>query len=490
MDLVHVIRHKVLVEGQSRRRVADELGVSRNTVKKYIEAADPAPCRVEPEPRSAPTRARIEPRIAEILQEWKGRTTAKQCVTGTRIHRQLVEEGHKVGLTLVREILAEGRRLASEASIPLIHHRGEVAQVDFFEVTVDIDGRRRKAWKFVMRLMYSGRDFIWLYERCDQLSLLDAHVRAFTHFGAIPQRIVYDNMRAAVKRFLRRGRELNARFHALVNHYLFEPCFARPYRGDDKGGVEARGGAIRRQHLTPIPDDESLEAVAQKVLGAVEAESLTKRRRGDLTVAECFEAERPMMLELPTRTYVVEKATPVGVSRSGLVKVEAAVYSVPCTWKSLEATAYVGVTTVRIVCRGEEVVAPRQGFGGRCVRQRHYLPEFARKPQALRQNAAELMAELGEPFGALWRLLVDAHGPRDAARLMAGVVGAIIKHGEAPIAEVVTASLRQDRLDLLGLAQLRPRLATNPVPPALAGHRVEQARAADFDHLLLEAGHE
>jgi GDP-L-fucose synthase len=35
MDQVHVIRHKVLVEGRSQRRVAHEMGVSRVTVNLY-----------------------------------------------------------------------------------------------------------------------------------------------------------------------------------------------------------------------------------------------------------------------------------------------------------------------------------------------------------------------------------------------------------------------------------------------------------------------
>src|SRR5712691_6248720 len=34
MDQVHVIRHKVLVEGRSRRQVARELGISRLTARK------------------------------------------------------------------------------------------------------------------------------------------------------------------------------------------------------------------------------------------------------------------------------------------------------------------------------------------------------------------------------------------------------------------------------------------------------------------------
>ena len=37
MDQVHVIRHAVLKQGRSRRSVALELGVSRNTVRKYLE---------------------------------------------------------------------------------------------------------------------------------------------------------------------------------------------------------------------------------------------------------------------------------------------------------------------------------------------------------------------------------------------------------------------------------------------------------------------
>src|SRR5690606_4296618 len=110
-----------------------------------------------------------------------------------------------------------------EVYVPLVYAPGDLAQVDFFEVLVDLDGERTKAWMFVMRLMHSKRDFAWLYPRQDQICFLDGHVRAFEHFGCVPLRIAYDNLKPAVSRVLAGSdRELSARFAALSGHYLFE----------------------------------------------------------------------------------------------------------------------------------------------------------------------------------------------------------------------------------------------------------------------------
>ena len=395
MEQVHVIRHKVLIEGQSQRRAAREMGLSRNTVKKYLEVSEPK--RLELNPRSRPVLEEVKPRMDQLLEEWAGRVTAKQRLTGSRLHRELVQEGYQVGVTLVRDYLREVKRRKAEVFIPLVHRPGDEAQVDFFEVTVDEAGTRRKAWQFLMRLMYSGRDFAWLYHRCDQLSFLDGHVQALEYFGKVPHRSIYDNLSPAVGRVTFPRRRLTERFTALVSHYLFEPCFARVGEGHDKGGVEGRGNAVRLQHPTLIPQGKSLRELSEQLLGRLEEEARGKVNAEGKSVLERFGEELERMRPLPPVPFQVAKVVPVSVRSTSVVKVEGAWYSVPSRWARLDATAYVGVEEVRIACRGEEVIHPRERFGGRRIRYQHYLSELARKPQAVRHVAPELVAELREP---------------------------------------------------------------------------------------------
>lgn len=479
MDQVHVIRHKVLVEGQSIRSVARQMSIGRNTVRKYLKLSEPVSATRQK--KASPVKEMVAPRIDQLLDEWRPRTTDKQRITGSRIHRQLVEEGYEVGITTVRDYLREKRRQQAEVFIPLVHRPGEEAQVDFFEVTVEESGQRRKVWKFVMRLMYSGRDFVWLYQRCDQLSFLDAHVRAFEYFGGVPQRIVYDNLSAAVKKIVGSERELTDRFRALVSHYLFEACFTRRGEGHDKGGVEARGKGIRLAHFTPIPRGESLSEISEVLLREVELA---------FTGEQLLNEERSQLRTLPERAFEARRVELVCVSRRSTVRIEGATYSVPSPWASLKATAYVGVEDIKLACCGQTESYPKERKGAKKIRYRHYLKELARKPQAVRQVAPELIDELGEPYTKLWQMLTKRYGAKEASRVLARILGALLDHGEEPIAEALEAALERGRCDLLSLSeQIHAPTQQLPleveVPEALSGYYVESGRASEYDLLLL-----
>ena len=488
MDQVHVIRHKVLVEGQGIRAVARQMGVSRNTVRKYLHQSEPK--RIERQPRRRPVLDQVAPAIERILDEWSDRTTAKQRVTGSRVHQELIERGYTVGVTTVRAYLAEKRRAAAEVFIPLVYTAGDVAQVDFFEVTVDVGGERRKAWKFVMRLMHSGRDFTWIYHRCDQVAFLDGHVRAFAHLGGVPKRLVYDNLTAAVKRRVGcQERELTQRFRALASHYLFEPCFARVGEGHDKGGVESRGKSIRLQHLTPIPQGESLSAISEALMEAIDGRLDRPRERGaTATIQQLWEDEAPTLRPLPATPFEARAVVPVRVTRQAMIQVATTRYSVPCHWKCLDATAYVGTEDIRVVCGHETRVLPIEPDRNRVVRYRDYLPELARKPQAVRQVSSQLIQELGAPFDRLWSMASERYSEREAARLLARLIGLMIDEGEATIVEMLHEALERGDLDDLVWRQKAAANAANDVPESLLDIQVESGDASSYDALLQGAG--
>jgi transposase len=487
MAEVYVVKRRVLVEGVSIRRVAREMGISRNTVRRYLGGA-------RPEVRAATKRASpvldsVRAKLDEILADSPKWTGGKQRLTAARLHEMLVEEhGLTVGYTLVKEYVAEWKRKRREVFVPLVYHPGDLGEVDFFEVLVDVAGVRQKAWMLLIRLMHSGRDFAWLYPRQDQVCFLDGHVRAFEHFGAVPQRLVYDNLKAAVSKVLVGSeRELTVRFLSLVTHYVFEACFARPRTGHDKGGVEARGKGIRLQHLVPIPSGPDLETISRALMKRLDDRATTKVNAAGATVAERFTSEWGQMLPLPSRRFDAAAVHFKTVTSRSLVQVEGATYSVECGWRMLDITAHVGATEVEFVGPGGSVRHPRKPFGGRSINYLHYVQELAKKPQAVRQVADELIRDLGEPFGTLWRQLVDERGPKDAARVFAKVLSVVETLGLAATGERVARALRDQEPILLALCPPTPdsvALPSDALPDLLRDVLVAAGSAADYDVLL------
>ena len=75
VDQVHVVRHKVLVEGRSQRQVATELGIARDTVRKYLTEA--IPIRKETQPRSRPVWETVRERVETLAG-----SLSAQCIAG------------------------------------------------------------------------------------------------------------------------------------------------------------------------------------------------------------------------------------------------------------------------------------------------------------------------------------------------------------------------------------------------------------------------
>ena len=110
---------------------------------------------------------------------------------------------------------------------------------------------------------------------------------------------------------------------------------------------------------------------------------------------------------------------------------------------------------------------------------RHYFAELARKPQALRQVAPELFAELGEPYGRLWTLLEGERGGHEAARALARLLRAVDEHGEERVRGMLEQVLTGGTFDELAVQRLLtaaqdPQAVT--VPEALRGYEAPPLR--------------
>jgi transposase len=416
MDVVAVIRHKVLAEGVSIRTVARELGLSRNTVRRYARAA------VVPLPRPAGVPRSSLPReslVAAATEMWRNRrsfTAGKQQLTAARMCELLREQGHSSSTRTVRRIVEQLRHAEREVTVPLVYAAGELAQVDFFEVWVELAGSRQKAWLFVMRLMHSGRDFAMFCAQQDTTWFLAAHVAAFAHFAGIVAAVAYDNLTAAVAKVLMGApRVLRPRFAALVAHYAFEARFCRPGEGHDKGGVESRGGHIRWQHLVPLPRGETLAQMSAQLQTRVDAQ-----HGRDVVRTAAWMRERSALRSMGA-PFDGREVRAVRLRHHATHSVAGAVYSVPSAWCGETVDLFVGIDTVTFA-RGDEVVChARVSFGGRQIDYRHLLIPLSRKPQALRQVSMELVTQFGAPWPALWEALRRSHCPDEieAARRFA-----------------------------------------------------------------------
>jgi hypothetical protein len=139
---------------------------------------------------------------------------------------------------------------------------------------------------------------------------------------------------------------------------------------------------------------------------------------------------------------------------------------------------------VTIVGRdGVSIHHPRKRFGERAIDYRHYLPELARKPQAVRQVLPDLLRDLGAPFPLVWARLEEAYGPRDAARRFAKLLGALEAHGAPTVMPAFLRALATDTP--LVLPDLTPPPAsTLAVPATLQAIEVPSGCAADYDDWL------
>jgi len=218
-------------KGLSQRKIAKKLGISRNTVKKYIENQGYAEERKYQQRKSLldPFNGNIAFWLNEDLE-----------YTATWIYDRLCNIGftgsYEIVKRKVHEIKAEKQRIAY---MRFETEPGFQAQVDFGEFQVEnADGTIRKLFLFTMILGYSRKIYGKLIDRCDLPTFLDCHIHAFDYFGGVPDEILYDRMRNVYIGKVAGKKKFNSTLLGFTLHYGFKPEVAPPYAAWVKGKIE------------------------------------------------------------------------------------------------------------------------------------------------------------------------------------------------------------------------------------------------------------
>ena len=116
--------------------------------------------------------------------------------------------------------------------MPLHFEPGDAFQFDWSEDFAVLGGERTKLQMAHIKLSHSRAFLLRAYPLQTHEMLFDAHWHGFRVFGGVPARGIYDNMKTAVDRVGRgKERQINMRFLAMTNHYVYEPEFCNPAAG-------------------------------------------------------------------------------------------------------------------------------------------------------------------------------------------------------------------------------------------------------------------
>jgi transposase len=393
VDTIARVRRAFHVQGWSMKKIARELHVSRNTVRKILRS-DETDFSYERERQPLPKTGVWKAEIERFLATNEGRPS-RERLTLIRIYEELRALGYDGSYDAIRRYAkgwAKNRGSATaQAYVPLYYAPGEAYQFDWSHEIVLINGTTTTVKVAHVRLCHSRMMFVRAYMRESQEMVFDAHDKAFAFFRGTCTRGIYDNMKTAVEAvFVGKERLYNRRFLQMCSHYLVQPVACTPASGWEKGQVENQVGLVRERFFTPRLRVKSLEELNVWLLDkcVAYAKAHNHPEQAEQTIWQMFEAERGNLVPY-VGPFDGFHCVPASVSKTCTVRFDNNKYSVLSTavGRPVEVHAYAD----RVVVKqdGAVIAEHRRSFGrGETVYDPwHYVPVLARKPGALRNGA-------------------------------------------------------------------------------------------------------
>jgi Integrase core domain len=415
IDVVEILQH--WYARRSNSQIAGSVGADRGTVAKYVAPAvaagmvpgGPPVCRDEwvvlvrgwfPELVDAKARSLTYPeidRLRSVIEPLIGQVTV-----ATLFQRLRDEHGLGCGVTAFRQYVrlefgsaprAEAVTLWRPPVVP-----GSEAQIDYGFLGSWLDpvtDRLRRVWAFVMVLACSRRMFVRPVLSMNSASWIQTHVDAFEFFGAVPARLVPDNLRTGVDRPDLYDPKINRGYAEMAEHYgcLVDP--ARAFKPKDKARVERpmpyiRDSFWRGRMFNSLDEMQAAATVwCRDVAGVRQHRSL--ERAAPVTIFETI--EKPAMAPLPHHDFEVAVWSRPKVAPDCHIAVGGVLYSVPWRYLGVTVDARLSARRLEVFVDSTLIKTHVRITKGRSTDMADYPPEkiafFQRTPTWCRRQAAE-----------------------------------------------------------------------------------------------------
>ncbi len=383
-------------------------------------------------------------------------------LSAQRIYQDLVsEQGYAGSYYSVRRFV---RKLSAGLPLPMRRMEcvpGFEAQVDYGTGApiVGADGKRRKTHVFRVVLSHSRKAYAEASFRQTTEEFLRCLENAFWQFGGVPQTIVIDNLRAAVKYPDWYDPELQPRLRGFCEHYGTAILPAKPYMARHKGKIERGIGYVKSNSLKgrafgSLDEQNRHLQDWERTVADTRIHGTTRQHVGQVF----DQVERPALRPLPRERFAYFQEGQRQVHRDGHVEVLKAYYSVPPEYLGHTVWVRWDARLVRIFNQQMQavVVHIRKEPGRFSTHSEHLAPE---KISGVERGARWLMnkvALIGAHSTAWAEAMLCARGI-EGTRVLMGLVALTKKHKSGALESACKTALSHGEFRLRPLRALLVR---------------------------------
>jgi transposase len=338
------LRHEA---GLAYRGIANALNIGYGTVVDYLNRAEqagldwPIPEGMHERdlgrllfPTQAITGQRrfAEPDFPEIRQELKRKGVTK-LLLWQEYRQRHPDDGYSYAQFCHRYRVWLG---CQQRSMRQIHRAGEKLFVDYCGPTMAIvnpdTGEYREAQIFVAVLGASNYTFACASWSQQQADWLNAHVKAFEFFGGVPELVVPDNLKSAVRKTHRYEPDINPSYQQLASHYQCAIVPARPYKPKDKAKAEVAVQIVERWIMARLRHQSFFTLASLNQAIRVLLDDLNQRPFKKLPgtrLSQFEQLDKPALRALPARPYQYADIKQARVHIDYHIEYDRHYYSVP-----------------------------------------------------------------------------------------------------------------------------------------------------------------